>query len=81
MESAMIDPIQFGELRGQVQSLSQQSVELRERQVDMGRKLDEVLRQLQEARGAWKGISWLVGVISAIVGAAVTWFVKHFVER
>ena len=81
MEAQMIDPISFGELRGQVNSLAQQSVELRERQAEINRKLDEVLQQLQEARGAWRGVSWVIGIVAGTLGAVSGWLFDHLIKR
>lgn len=65
----MIDPVEYGELRGAVASLT--------RRVDaIDSKLDMVLDKLSEARGGWK-LLMLMGGGAATLGGALTWALQH----
>lgn len=72
----MIDPIEYGELRGQVASLQLQVSEFKNKQAQMDVKLDMVLDRLAEARGGWK-IMMLFGGAAGSLGA---WLSSHFLK-
>lgn len=73
----MIDPIEYGELRGQVASLQLQVSEFKSKQAQMDAKLDMVLDRLAEAKGGWRTLMLLGGAASTL-GAAVSWVVTHW---
>lgn len=68
----MIDPVEYGEMKGAVKALQQQIVAVTTKQVEMDLKLDLVLSKLSEARGGWKMLM-LLGGSGASFGAWVTY--------
>lgn len=72
----MIDPVEFGEMKGQVQALQGQVADIKAKQAAMDAKLDLVLDKLSEARGGWKTLMVLGGAASTL-GAGVTWALQH----
>lgn len=77
---AMIDPVEFGEIKGAVDSLKLQMAEVKQRQANIDAKLDLVLDKLSEAKGGWR-VMMLVGGAFTTVGAAASWAIDHFVTR
>lgn len=73
MDHTMIDPIEYGELRGQVASLQLQVSEFKNKQAQMDVKLDMVLDRLSEAKGGWK-VMMMFGGAAGSLGA---WFATH----
>lgn len=73
----MIDPIEYGELRGQVASLQLQVSEFKAKQAQMDAKLDMVLDKLAEAKGGWRTLMLLGGAASTL-GAAISWVAAHW---
>lgn len=76
LDHTMIDPIEYGELRGQVASLQLQVSEFKNKQAQMDLKLDMVLDRLAEARGGWK-VMMLFGGAAGSLGA---WVANHFAK-
>lgn len=74
---AMIDPIEYGELRGAVTALQTQMSDIKHRQSTMDAKIDLVLTQLSEARGGWR-ILMLVGGAAGSLGAGLSWVWQTF---
>lgn len=52
-DHTMIDPVEFGEIKGAVAALQAQVTDFKVRQAQMGQKLDMVLDKLAEAKGGW----------------------------
>ena len=76
MEALMIDPIEFGELKGAVSSLRRDADTMAQKQTQMDQKLDLVLERLSEAKGGWRALM-LLGGAGATLGGAITWFFSH----
>lgn len=72
----MIDPVEYGELKGAVNSLQMQVTEFKEKQSKMDAKLDIIVNQLAEAKGGWR-IMMMIGGAAGSIGAGITWFVSH----
>ncbi len=79
LEAVMIDPVEFGELKGSVAALRRDADEMARRQTIMDGKLDQVLERLSEAKGGWRALM-LLGGAGATLGGAVTWFLTHTVS-
>jgi hypothetical protein len=62
-----IDPVQFGELRSQVSSLS--------KQVD---SLDSDMKELLALANKGRGAFWMGMTIASAVGAFTSWVVGHW---
>jgi hypothetical protein len=73
MDHTMIDPVEYGELRGQVASLQLQVSEFKAKQAQMDVKIDLVLERLSEARGGWK-VMLMFGGAAGSLGA---WVASH----
>lgn len=78
--SIMIDPVEFGEIKGAVDALKLQVAEVKQRQSNMDQKLDLVLDKLSEAKGGWRVMMWVGGAFASI-GAAGSWAVDHLLAR
>jgi len=76
MDHTMIDPVEYGELRGQVASLQLQVSEFKAKQAQMDVKLDLVLERLSEARGGWK-VMLMFGGAAGSFGA---WIASHITK-
>lgn len=76
MESTMIDPVAFGELKGAVTALKTELDGVKNKQTLMDLKLDQVLERLSEAKGGWRALM-LLGGAGATLGGFVTWFFTH----
>lgn len=76
-DHTMIDPVEFGEIKGAVASLQSQVADVRARQTAIDQKLDLVLDKLAEARGGWRTLMWLGGA-SSTLGAGITWVATHW---
>lgn len=72
----MIDPVEYGELKGAVNSLQMQVTEFKSKQSQMDAKLDIIVSQLSEAKGGWR-IMMMIGGAAGSIGAGITWFVSH----
>ena len=78
--SIMIDPAEFGEIKGAVDALKLQVAEIKQRQANIDQKLDLVLDKLSEAKGGWRVMMWVGGAFAS-VGAAGSWIIDHLVTR
>lgn len=72
----MIDPVEFGELKGAVAALQIQVGDFKARQAVMDQKLDMVLERMSAARGGWRTLMLLGGAASS-AGAGLTWLLQH----
>lgn len=74
MEPHMIDPVEFGEIKGAVASLQQQMTDIKARQTSIDGKLDIIVSQLAHARGGWKMLMALgggAGTLGAFIGTVL----------
>ena len=76
LEESMIDPREFGRLEGAVSALKTELDSVKDRQVAIDGKLDQVLEKLSEAKGGWRLLMALGGA-AASLGAGLTWVVSH----
>lgn len=76
-DPSMIDPVEFGELKGAVSALQIQVTDFKSRQAVMDQKLDLVLSRMAEAKGGWRTLMLLGGAASS-AGAGLTWLVQHW---
>lgn len=76
-DAPMIDPVEFGEIKGAVAALQTQVADFKTRQALMDQKLDIVLDKLAEAKGGWRTLMLLGGAAST-VGGCVTWIATHW---
>ncbi len=76
-DHTMIDPVEFGEIKGAVASLQSQVADIRARQTAIDQKLDLVLDKLAEARGGWK-VLMLLGGAAGSLGAGISWVAAHW---
>ena len=75
-ERTMIDPVEYGELKGAVTSLQLQVSEFKAKQGQMDMKLDMVLDRLAEAKGGWK-VMLMFGGAAGTLGAGLSWIFSH----
>jgi hypothetical protein len=78
LEESMIDPREFGRLEGAVAALKTELNSVKDRQVAIDGKLDQVLDKLSEAKGGWRLLMALGGA-AATLGGIITWFATHSV--
>lgn len=76
-DHTMIDPVEFGEIKGAVASLQSQVADIRQRQTAIDQKLDLVLDKLAEARGGWK-VLMLLGGAAGSLGAGISWVAANW---
>lgn len=76
-DHTMIDPVEFGEIKGAVSALQMQMSDLKSRQSAMDVKLDLVLDKLSEAKGGWR-VMMLMGGAASTLGAGISWFATHW---
>ena len=76
LEESMIDPHEFGRLEGAVAALKTELDSVKDRQVAIDGKLDQVLDKLSEAKGGWRLLMALGGA-AATLGGIITWFATH----
>lgn len=76
LESTMIDPVQFGEMKGHLTALKTELDGVKTKQAQMDLKIDMVLDKLSEAKGGWRLLMLLGGAGATMVGV-VTWFATH----
>lgn len=76
-DHTMIDPVEFGEIKGAVAALQAQVTDFKVRQAQMDQKLDMVLDKLAEAKGGWRAMMFVGGAFTSL-GAGVAWIVDHF---
>jgi hypothetical protein len=72
----MIDPVEFGEIKGAVAAMQVQMADLKARHAVTDAKLDLVLDKLSEAKGGWR-VMMLLGGAAGSLGAGVSWFAAH----
>lgn len=68
--------IQLAAMSVEVAHLKVAVADLRASQVELDRKLDQVLAQLAEARGGWRTLM-LIGGAAGSLGSGLTWLVNH----
>lgn len=73
MEPHMIDPVEFGEIKGAVASLQHQVTDIKTQLSGINTKQDVVINQLSEAKGGWK-IMMMLGGGAGAMGAAIASF-------
>jgi hypothetical protein len=78
LEESMIDPREFGRLEGAVAALKTELDSVKDRQVAIDGKLDQVLDKLSEAKGGWRLLMALGGA-AATLGGIIAWFATHSV--
>ncbi len=78
LESRVIDPREFGRLEGAVAALKTELDSVKDRQVAIDGKLDQVLDKLSEAKGGWRLLMALGGA-AATLGGIIAWFATHSV--
>lgn len=71
-----IDPVQFGEMKGQVAALQTQMTDIKSRLAAQDAKLDIIVDQLAHARGGWKMLMMLGGGAGAMGAWVGTLFGK-----
>lgn len=76
----MIDPVEFGEIKGAVDSLKVQMAEVKRHQANIDAKLDTVLDKLSEAKGGWR-VMMMVGGAFTSAGAIASWVVDHLTKH
>lgn len=74
---SMIDPVEFGEIKGAVAALQAQVTDIKVRLAQSDAKLDLVLDKLSEAKGGWRAMMFVGGAFTSL-GAGATWIVDHF---
>lgn len=72
----MIDPVEFGEIKGAVASLQLQMSDFKARQAVTDAKVDLVLDKLAEAKGGWK-VMLMFGGAAGSLGAGLAWAITH----
>lgn len=70
LEDKMIDPQDFGQLKGEVTSLRRDFDRMATSMSNIAAAMDKIQQQLSEAKGGWK-IMLMVGGASATVGALI----------
>lgn len=73
----MIDPVEFGEIKGAVTALQVQMADFKARQAVSDAKIDQVLDKLSEAKGGWRTLMWLGGAAGSF-GAFLSWAFQHW---
>jgi hypothetical protein len=72
----MIDPVEFGEIKGAVASLQTQVTDIKGQLASISAKQDVVINQLSEAKGGWKIMMLLGGSAGALGAGLATLFGK-----
>jgi FtsZ-binding cell division protein ZapB len=72
-DASMIDPVEFGFLKGAVDTLRQQVAEIKQEQQRIDEKLDRVLARLDEAKGGWRMLMLLGGGAGSVGAALGAW--------
>lgn len=76
-DPSMIDPVEFGEIKGAVASLQLQMSDFKARQAVSDAKLDLVLDKLSEAKGGWR-VMMLLGGGASVLGSGLTWLITNY---
>lgn len=72
-----IDPLEFGRLQAQVETLLRQDSEKTELLKALAADITAMRLQLAEARGGWK-LMLLLGGAAASFGGVISWALTHF---
>lgn len=72
-DHTMIDPVEFGEIKGAVAALQSRISDLATQQAAINAKVDMVLAELHQARGGWK-MMMLLGGGAGTLGASIASF-------
>jgi hypothetical protein len=70
LESQMIDPVDFGELKGEVSAL-------KARVDNMAGKVDQLLEMANQGKGGL----WMFRTAYVAAGGLVVWLAEHFVTK
>ncbi len=76
MESNMISPMEFGELKAEVAAQRRDLDKIVKSIEAMSVKMETIQDTLTEAKGGWKTLL-LVGTAFASIGGVITWIVSH----
>lgn len=71
------DPVAFGRIQAQVESLLKSDAEKTELLKTMAQDMTAIRLQLAEARGGWR-LLMLLGGGAATLGSGITWAIGHF---
>lgn len=72
----MVDPVEFGELRAQVQHVQKSNEELRNDIKELQQQIQELLDLVNTAKGGWRTLAAVTGA-AATLGAGVQWVFEH----
>lgn len=73
-DSHLIDPVQFGEMKGSIAALQREMNDIKMKQASIDGKLDIVVGQLAHAKGGWKMLMALgggAGTLGALIATAM----------
>ena len=76
MDTIMIDPIEFGQLRAEVVAQRRDLDRLASTLEQLARSLDSVRDVMTEAKGGWRAIALIAG-IAGTLGSGATWIIQH----
>lgn len=71
-----IDPLEFGRLQAQVETLLRQDAEKTDVLKALAADINAIRIQMAEARGGWK-VMLLLGGASASFGGVISWVLSH----
>jgi hypothetical protein len=71
-----IDPVEFGRLQAQVETLLRQDAEKTDLLKALAADINAIRIQMAEARGGWK-LMLLLGGASASFGGVISWVLNH----
>lgn len=75
-----VDPVAFGELRGEVRAMGARIDRLTNDVEKLTAQVAQIAEMMTEAKGGWRAIAWVAGVAGAL-GGAITWAVQHITVR
>lgn len=76
MDTIMIDPIEFGQLRAEVVAQRRDLDRLASTLEQLAKSLDSVRDVMTEAKGGWRAIALIAG-IAGTLGSGSTWVIQH----
>jgi hypothetical protein len=76
MDTIMIDPIEFGQLRAEVVAQRRDLDRLASTLEQLAKSMDSVRDTLTEAKGGWRAVAMIAG-IAGTLGSAATWVIQH----